>query len=64
MAKVNGELKDISGQTIEEYIKTTSYDCKRIAVEVNGNIVPKAMYASFVINDEDVIEIVSFVGGG
>jgi len=36
MVKVNGTDLDISGKTVSEYLKTTNYDPKRIAVERNG----------------------------
>ena len=64
MVKVNGEEKNIAGKTIAEYLSTTNYDMKRIAVERNGDIVPKAQYGETVLQDGDSIEIVSFVGGG
>lgn len=64
MVKINGCDIDVSGQTIAEYLAATKYDPARIAVERNGNIVPKAHYAAVVLHDGDVIEIVSFVGGG
>ena len=64
MVKVNGEILDIAGKTITEYLSRTTYDVKRIAVERNGDIVPKATYDVVVIEDEDSIEVVSFVGGG
>ena len=64
MVKVNGEEKNIAGKTIAEYLSTTNYDIKRIAIELNGDIVPKAQYAQTVLKDGDSIEIVSFVGGG
>ena len=64
MVKVNGEDMNISGKTIAEYLATTNYDMKRIATELNGDIVPKATYAETVLKDGDNIEIVSFVGGG
>ena len=64
MIKVNGEPKDIAGKTIAEYLATTNYDMKRIATEINGEIVPKAQYAQTVLRDGDSIEVVSFVGGG
>ena len=64
MVKVNGELKDVSGKTIAEYLSTTSYDIKRIATELNGNIVPKTAYEDTVLSDGDSMEIVRFVGGG
>lgn len=64
MVKINGETVAVKGKTISEYLSTTAYDPKRIAVERNGEIVPKSCYAEIVIEDGDVIEVVSFVGGG
>ena len=64
MVKVNGERKDIAGKTVSEYLLTTDYDSKRIAVERNGEIVFKSQYDSTVFSDGDAVEIVSFVGGG
>ena len=64
MVKVNGEPKDIAGKTIAEYLATTNYDMKRIATELNGDIVPKAQYGKTVLQDGDSLEVVSFVGGG
>ena len=39
MVKVNGVEMDIAGKTVAEYLSTTNYDPKRIAVERNGDIV-------------------------
>ncbi len=64
MVKVNGEEKDIAGKSLAEYLSTTDYDRKRIAVERNGDIVPMAQYGETVLRDGDSLEIVSFVGGG
>ena len=64
MVTVNGEEKDCVGLTMAQYLETTAYDPKRIAVEINGDIVPKAAYAATVLKDGDVVEVVSFVGGG
>lgn len=64
MVKINGKEQDVSGKTLAEYLATTDYDPKRIAVERNGWIVPKAKYAETVLQDGDSVEIVNFVGGG
>ena len=64
MVKVNGTELDIAGKTLTEYLAITNYDMKRIAVERNGDIVPKAQYCETVLQDGDSLEIVSFVGGG
>lgn len=64
MVKINGTEYDMAGKTLAEYLKSADYDRKRIAVERNGEIVPKAQYDETVIADDDEIEVVSFVGGG
>lgn len=64
MVKINGVLFDIAGKSVAEYLKTTSYDTKRIAVERNGEIIPKSRYEETVLADGDSVEVVSFVGGG
>ncbi|MBQ7759246.1 sulfur carrier protein ThiS [Anaerotignum sp.] len=64
MVKINGAELNISGKTVAEYLETTNYNPLRIAVERNGEIVPKAQYAETVLQDGDSIEIVNFVGGG
>lgn len=64
MVKINGEPLDIVGKTLAEYLASTKYDPMRIAVECNGEIVPKAKYGETVLQEGDVIEVVNFVGGG
>jgi len=64
MVKINGEELNIAGKTVAEYLATTNYDPKRIAVECNGDIVPKAQYGETVLKDGDCVEVVCFVGGG
>ena len=64
MVKINGAELDYAGKTVLEYLATTNYDPKRIAVERNGEIVPKAQYSEVVLRDGDTLEVVSFVGGG
>ena len=64
MIKVNGAELDIAGKTVAQYLSTTNYDPKRIAVERNGDIVFKSQYDATILQDGDSLEIVSFVGGG
>ena len=64
MVKVNGTELNIAGKTVAEYLAETNYDPKRIAVERNGDIVPKAQSETAVLVDGDSVEVVSFVGGG
>ncbi|MEI3218560.1 MAG: sulfur carrier protein ThiS [Lachnoclostridium sp.] len=64
MVKINGTDQNVAGKTLAEYLETTSYDPKRIAVERNGEIVPKAQYGETLLKEGDTLEVVSFVGGG
>ena len=64
MIKVNGREVAFAGSTLAEYLAQTNYDPRRIAVERNGEIVPKARYEQTLLCDGDSLEIVSFVGGG
>ena len=64
MVKINGEKLNVVGKTLAEYLAATNYDPKRIAIERNGDIVPKAQYSETILQDGDSIEVVSFVGGG
>ena len=64
MVKINGEELNIDGKTVSEYLAEKNYDVKRVAVERNGDIVPKSQYDKTILQDGDSIEVVSFVGGG
>lgn len=64
MVKINGKSLDVAGKTITQYLEQTDYVLQYIAVEQNGNIIPKSTYDEVVLKDGDTLEIVSFVGGG
>ena len=64
MIKVNGVEVDIAGKTLAQYLASTDYDSRRIAVERNGEIVFKSQYDVTVLEDGDELEVVNFVGGG
>ncbi len=64
MVKVNGELLDIAGRTLAEYLEEGGFDVTCIAVEHCGEIVPKAQYDRLILQDGDNLEVVRFVGGG
>lgn len=64
MVKINGESLEMAGKTVSEYLSQTDYNKNRIAIERNGQIVPKAAYDETVLEDGDSLEVVSFVGGG
>lgn len=61
---LNGEIKNSSAKTVLALISELGYSGKRIAVELNGEIVPKSQHATTPLNDADQLEIVVAVGGG
>ena len=50
--------------TLLVYLEQEGYQTNRIAVEKNGEIIPKSCYKETLLHSGDVLEIVSFVGGG
>ena len=64
MVKINGESFAVAGKSIEKYLVDAGYDTRRVAVELNGDILPKSQYENTYLNDGDSVEVVSFVGGG
>ncbi len=62
---LNGDLRHFSAPlTVAALIETLGYAGKRIAVERNGEIVPRGQHASAVLSEGDALEIVVAVGGG
>ncbi len=62
---VNGEIYSVKNETtLIEVVRDRGFDEKRIAVEINGEIVPKASYSETLLKEGDSLEVVSFVGGG
>ena len=63
---VNGTLRtfDRPIQTVAELVHELSLTGKRIAVERNGEIVPRSRYADTTVAPGDTLEIVGAVGGG
>ncbi|MCI5622749.1 MULTISPECIES: sulfur carrier protein ThiS [Anaerostipes] len=63
--KVNGEMKPLETEmSLEDFLVREGYQIARIAVERNGEIVPKGEYTNVILSDADTLEVVSFVGGG
>lgn len=65
MITFNGNEKELTGEvTVEDFIRQQNYKKEQVAVELNEKIIPKADYSKTVIKDGDVIEVLSFMGGG
>ncbi|HEY5974685.1 MAG TPA: sulfur carrier protein ThiS [Geobacteraceae bacterium] len=61
---VNGEPRTITPMSVQELLASLAIDPRRVAVELNMDILPKGAYAATLLNDGDRLEIVHFVGGG
>ena len=62
---VNGESQSLEADTnLEQLLEILGLSGKRVAVEVNRDIVPRSDYNSFKLSDNDTIEIVNAIGGG
>ena len=65
MIYVNGNLvTDADSLTLHDYLSREGYSFAFIAVECNGQIIPKSMYKEKILKEDDHLEVVSFVGGG
>lgn len=65
MIILNGKEKEFEGEvTVEDFIRQQNYKKEQVAVELNEKIIPKTDYSETVVKDGDVIEILSFMGGG
>jgi sulfur carrier protein len=62
---INGERREFSQPLVfSELVDELGLSGKRIAVERNGEIVPRSQFARHAIADGDTLEIVVAVGGG
>lgn len=62
---VNGNPIQLDSQmTVSAFLESRGYKLTRIAVELNGKILPKSAYSSTTLTEADTMEVVSFVGGG
>ena len=62
---INGEARAFAAPlTLAQLVETLSLAGKRIAIEKNGEIVPRSQYAYTQLIDNDRLEIVVAVGGG
>ena len=62
---VNGEQINLQDSiSLAEFLRKHEYDAQRVAVEKNGDIVPRKNFETEMLSDSDKIEIVHFVGGG
>ena len=62
---VNGQARSAGdARSVAELVRALGLEGKRVAVERNGEIVPKSRYADTPVASGDRLEIVAAVGGG
>lgn len=64
MVKINGNEEDVAGQALNEYLANSEYKPGTFVVEINEEIVHKEDYDGVILHDNDIVEIVQFMGGG
>jgi thiamine biosynthesis protein ThiS len=63
--QINGENREVaSGSTLEALVQELSLTPQRVAIELNGSVVRRNQWTDTVLNENDRVEIVHFVGGG
>ncbi len=62
---LNGENKQIDNNTnIDQLLQIIDLSDKRLAVEVNEQIVPRSEFSETTLQESDKVEIVQAIGGG
>jgi sulfur carrier protein len=62
---LNGEPREVTEPlTIAELLESAGYTQRRVAVEVNHDIVPKSRHSAHRLHEGDRVEIVQAIGGG
>jgi thiamine biosynthesis protein ThiS len=63
--QINGEQREVAdGSNLDDLVRELSLTPARIAIELNRDVVRRADWNRTILNDDDRIEIVHFVGGG
>ncbi|MCK0163374.1 sulfur carrier protein ThiS [Marinobacter sp. S6332] len=63
--QVNGEAMELpEGATVAALLEKMALAGKRLAVEVNEDIVARSQHAEFALSNDDRVEVVHAIGGG
>ncbi len=63
--RLNGERRDVGdGSSLTDLLDDLGLGGRRVAVELNRDIVPRENYPTTSLSAGDVVEVVQFVGGG
>ena len=63
--QLNGSPYEINKETnLHQLLNKLKIQKNKVAIEVNGVIVEKNKYPKIILNKDDEVEIVHFIGGG
>ena len=63
--QLNGDPYEINnGIDLNELLNKLKIQKNKVAIEVNGVIIEKNKYIKLILNKDDKVEIVHFIGGG
>ena len=63
--QLNGNSYEINhGTNLNQLLNKLKIQKNKVAIEVNGEIVEKNKYLKLILNKNDKVEIVHFIGGG
>tara|TARA_B100000427_G_scaffold100186_1_gene82482 strand:+ start:179 stop:397 length:219 start_codon:yes stop_codon:yes gene_type:complete len=63
--QLNGDTFEINvGTNLNELLNKLKIQKNKVAIEVNGEIIEKNKYLNIILNKDDKVEIVHFIGGG
>ena len=62
---INGEQRILEDElNLQELISMLELENKRLAIEVNQEIIPRSEHVSYILKQDDKVEIVQAIGGG
>ena len=63
--QLNGAKYEINnGTNLNELLNKLKLEKNKVAIEVNGEIVARNKYTNLILDNDDKVEIVHFIGGG
>ena len=63
--QLNGDPYEINdGTNLNKLLNKLKIQKNKVAIEVNGEIIEKNKYLNLILNKDDKVEIVQFIGGG
>jgi len=63
--RLNGKNRNITeGYKLYDLVNELDISLKKVAIELNKEIIDKKKIKKIILNDKDTIEVVHFIGGG